>query len=62
MTLRTYIRRWWVNDPNVVPCPSCGCPLQTPARQTFTDVLTAHFDVVHPGEVAPVVVAADGAS
>lgn len=49
MTMRTYIRRWWLNDPTVYPCPTCGCPLQAPPRRRMADAVKAHFETVHPG-------------
>lgn len=61
MTLRTWINRWWVNDPNVTPCPKCGCPLQAPPRRSVGAVVAEHYGVVHPG-VAMAVMPVGGAS
>lgn len=59
--MRAYIRRWWIDDPSVVPCPRCGCPLQTPRRTPMADTLAAHYETVHPG-IPVAVVPAGGAS
>jgi hypothetical protein len=51
MTLRAYVRCWWVNDPAVTPCPACGCPIQAPPRTSMASAMRAHYDVVHSGLV-----------
>lgn len=61
MTLRGYVLSWWTNDPNVHPCPKCGCPLQAPPRRTVASVITEHYEVVHPG-VAVIINTPVGAS
>lgn len=49
MTLRTYVRRWWLSDPQVVACDQCGCPIQATSGGTTLDGMRAHYKVVHPG-------------
>lgn len=42
-------RTWWIGDPDVVPCPSCGCPLQRTPNGTLDDAKALHFATVHNG-------------
>jgi hypothetical protein len=55
VTLRTWINCWWTDDPDVHPCPKCGCPLQAPPRRSVAATIAEHYSVVHPGDPVAVV-------
>lgn len=43
---------WWQDDPNVVACELCGCPIQRTPTGTVADGLRLHVNTVHPTAVS----------
>lgn len=60
--MRAYIHRWWTDDPDVLPCPRCKCPLQAGPGHEISEALAAHFEVVHQGVAVPQILTTGSAS
>lgn len=47
MSVVKAVKHWWSGDPDVVTCPTCGCPIQATTSGTLLDGMERHLEVVH---------------